>query len=217
MFSSRSLSAAVEKGLGSFEEEKEEEEGASARAGTGSTARDKRTKSKREKKRSSPRRVQPRRRRLFMLRDVIHDWSDAETVKIFTALRKSMGSSEEDESENRGDDGRASHSHHHSHHSRFNNDRDDRVLIVGRAPSERPLRGLRALVESKGAQDADLLMLAIFGGGGAGERTREQTRVLLERAGLELVAVHPTRSWFGVTEARGMKERKKEMNEREFK
>lgn len=111
-----------------------------------------------------------------------------------------MGSAEDAENDNCGDDGRASSSsHHHFHFPGF--DRDDRVLIVGRVPSETAPRGA-AFVESKGAQDADLLMLAVFGGGGAGERTSGQTKVLLEKAGLELVAVHPTRSWFSVTEAR---------------
>ena len=91
MFSAKSLSAAVERGLGSFaaEEEEEEEQGAAAAA----AARGRRRTTRKGK---SPRRVQPRRRRLFLLRDVIHDWSDAETVKILTALRKSMGSAEED-------------------------------------------------------------------------------------------------------------------------
>ena len=158
MFSSKSLSAAVEKGLGSFAEEKEGEE---SEKGADPSGR-RRIRKKRQK---SPRRVQSRRRRLFLLRDVIHDWGDAETVKIFTALRKSMGSAEEDDEHDKiGDDGRGV-----SHHHRFpSHDRDDRVLIVGRSPSEKPLRGPLAFVESKGAQDADLLMLACFGGGGAG-------------------------------------------------
>ena len=199
MFSSKSLSAAVERGLGSFAEEEEEEDGGAAAA---AAARGSRRRTAR-KDRKSPRRVQPRRRRLFLLREVIHDWGDAETVKILTALRKSMGSAEDDGAGNQnvGDDGRASHHYRQPPpHPLF--DRDDRVLIVGRSPSERAPRGPLAFVESQGAQDADLLMLAVFGGGGAGERTPGQTRALLEKAGLELVAVHPTRTWFSVTEAR---------------
>ena len=192
MFSSRSLSAAVERGLGSFAGAEEvEEQGTDRRAAA---------RRRRVGRKSPPRRVQPRRRRLFLLREIIHDWGDAEAVRILTALRKSMGSAEEEEGAE-GDDGRASHLYANRSPPHLL-DRDDRVLIVGRSPSEKPLRGPGAFFESRGAQDADLLMLAIFGGGGAGERTRGQTRALLERAGLELVAVHPTRSWFSVTEAR---------------
>jgi hypothetical protein len=56
-------------------------------------------------------------------------------------------------------------------------------------------------VNSLGSTTADLVMLGAFGST-AGERTQAQFEKLFDAAGLELVAVHPTRSHYKIVEAK---------------
>ena len=82
---------------------------------------------------------------------------------------------------------------------------DDADRILGRARESMPASGTLYLVEM--VLDADLgrgglLDLNMLVVAGAGERTKEQFRVLLDRTGFELMEVIPTRSVSSIIRAR---------------
>lgn len=124
----------------------------------------------------------------FVLRDILHDWSDIDSIRILQSLRKNMRGNE---TVCYGTDGSktvrtAPVAHQYK----------DRVFIVARiiVPGAN-------FVKSMGTTDADIVMMGAFGTT-AGERTVEHFTRLFTAADLELVTVHPTRSHYSVLEVK---------------
>jgi hypothetical protein len=124
----------------------------------------------------------------YVLRDILHDWNDEDSVRILASLRRAMRANE---TVCYGSDGSKT-----VRAAPEGQDYKDRVLVVGRVIV--PGAGF---VQSMGTNDADMVMLGAFGTT-AGERTVEHFSRLFAAADLELVAVHPTRSHYSVLEAR---------------
>lgn len=127
----------------------------------------------------------------YLLRDILHDWHDEDCVRILSSLRAVMRGREslcykasESDSEPVTRSAPTSKAY------------GDRVLLVARVVE--PGAGF---VTSLGSTTADLVMLGAFGST-AGERTQAQFETLFDAAGLELVAVHPTRSHYKIVEAK---------------
>jgi hypothetical protein len=124
----------------------------------------------------------------YVLRDILHDWNDEDCVSILKSLRAVMRANE---TVCYGSDGsKVVRTALPQYAYR------DRVLVVGRV-----IRPGASFIGSMGTNDADMVMLGAFGTT-AGERTVEHFSSLFEAAGLELVAVHPTRSHYSILEAR---------------
>ncbi|MEE2755589.1 MAG: methyltransferase [Myxococcota bacterium] len=101
----------------------------------------------------------------FVLRNILHDWSDSKCEQILTNLASAMTS------------------------------QDSRIILIelGRAANKQ-----RSNME-RGRTTIDLLMMTMFAGK---ERTPAEFESLLNAAGLELVAIHKTRSIAQVVEAK---------------
>jgi len=126
----------------------------------------------------------------YLLRDILHDWHDEDCIRILSSLRSVMR-------------GRESLCYKESSESEpvtrtapLSKAYSDRILLVARVVE--PGAGF---VNSLGSTTADLVMLGAFGST-AGERTQAQFEKLFDAAGLELVAVHPTRSHYKIVEAK---------------
>jgi len=127
----------------------------------------------------------------YLLRDILHDWHDEDCVRILSSIRAVMR-------------GRESHCYKASESDKEPVTRSapsskafgDRILLVARVVE--PGAGF---VNSLGSTTADLVMLGAFGST-AGERTQAQFEALFDASGLELVAVHPTRSHYKIVEAK---------------
>tara|TARA_B100001093_G_scaffold496715_1_gene542767 strand:- start:1518 stop:2555 length:1038 start_codon:yes stop_codon:yes gene_type:complete len=101
----------------------------------------------------------------FILRNILHDWSDSKCEKILSNLASAMTG------------------------------QDSRIILIelGRAGNRE-----RSNME-RGRTTIDLLMMTMFAGK---ERTTDEFKGLLNAAGLELVAIHKTRSIAQVVEAK---------------
>lgn len=139
----------------------------------------------------------------YALRDILHDWADEDCVRILKALRAAMrgpGGAPTDGACYEPDGRRAPAAAADAGAPAANATAPspDRVLVIGRVV----VPGAR-FVASLGSQDADMVMLGAFGTT-AGERTTAHYARLFAAAGLALVRVHPTRSHYGVLEARAV-------------
>jgi len=101
----------------------------------------------------------------FVLRSILHDWSDSKCEQILSNLATAMTSP------------------------------DSRIILIelGRAANQH-----RSNLE-RGRTTIDVLMMTMFAGK---ERTPQEFKSLLNAAGLELVAIHKTRSIAQVVEAK---------------
>jgi hypothetical protein len=96
---------------------------------------------------------------VYLLKSIIHDWEDAESIAILTSCRRAMSA-------------------------------DSRLLIIERV--------LPPNVSSSAAGFGDIFMLLLVGGR---ERSVDEFRVLLDRAGFRLERVALTQSDFSLIEA----------------
>ena len=124
----------------------------------------------------------------YVLRDILHDWSDIDSIRILKSLRQVMRGNE---TICYGTDG-SKVVRPAPPKQQFK----DRAFIVARiiVPGAN-------FVQSMGTTDADIVMMGAFGTT-AGERTVEHFKQLFEAADLELVTVHPTRSHYSVLEVK---------------
>jgi hypothetical protein len=124
----------------------------------------------------------------YVLRDILHDWNDEDSIRILAALRAVMRGNETTCYSATGTvttrPAPAAQSY------------KDRVLIVARI-----IKPKASFIGSLGTNDADMVMLGGFGTS-AGERTEEHFSRLFSAAGLQLVSVTPTRSHYFVIEGR---------------
>ena len=135
----------------------------------------------------------------FVLRDILHDWTDEDSVRILASLRRAM---RDDTTQcfplpqTRADEAAPVAPQVRAAPADFAF--RDRVFVVARVI----VPGV-GFVASVGSNDADIVMLGAFGTT-AGERTVAHFERLFAAAGLELVKVHDTRSHYKVLEARAM-------------
>ena len=138
----------------------------------------------------------------FVLRDILHDWTDDDSVRILASLRRAMRDNSTlcypVSSQTAGTADPLAPVRGERRAAPAGSASKDRVFVVARVVY--PGVGF---VEAMGSNDADLVMLANFGST-AGERTLEHFGRLFAAAGLELVTAHATRSHYRVLEARAV-------------
>ena len=140
----------------------------------------------------------------LVLRDILHDWNDEDSVRILASLRAAMRDDAAEcyarpAADAGGDEAGAwTRSASATATAPAAQAFRDRVFVVARVIV--PGAGF---IASVGSNDADMVMLGAFGTT-AGERTIAHFERLFAAAGLELVQVHATRSHYRVLEARAL-------------